>query len=535
MPEPTQKTIRRRDYQVAALRGMAEHRSFFLLWRRQGGKSTTLAEGALREMMRFAGRLVTYASASLLLGREMVMKESAVLQSAIRAFSAQAAQSNLQVETVDRASHTSHASHTSQLSSDDFTEIFEAQRLEFRLWHDRTTCSRTQIIAPNPATARGWSGTVMLDEFGFIRDFRDLWEAVEPIISSDPDFRFIGATTPPKDDAHYSYELTAPPVGLEFPVDPAGNWYESDAGERVHRVDIHDAYAAGQKLYDRRTGAELTPEEHFRRAEDKDAWRRNYAVQHVLGGTSAVGLLVLDTAMRRGIGQCHYRQIERDSDLDDALRVLLTMLTHGQVGIGVDPATTTKGTSNPTSVSVIEKLGVENFARLIVTWKTADPALARERFRRIVHAVHNRPQGGPARRLAIDSSNERYFAADVRRDLSDLIPVEPVVMSESHQQPGVDPGNMKQWLGSLLVGELEDNHVILPPERYIREDFRNVKRDRGTFVCEPDAQGRHGDTFDSTKLGLHALTVQDPGTMHVYAASKRNQLLAARRERTVEA
>ena len=30
-------------------------------------------------------------------------------------------------------------------------------------------------------------------------------------------------------------------------------------------------------------------------------------------------------------------------------------------------------------------------------------------------------------------------------------------------------------------------------------------KDRGRFVCEPDSLGRHGDTFDSTKLGLHGL------------------------------
>src|SRR6185369_11579768 len=65
--------------------------------------------------------------------------------------------------------------------------------------------------------------------------------------------------------------------------------------------------------------------------------------------------------------------------------------------------------------------------------------------------------------------------------------------------------NMKQWLGSIAVAELEDNHAILPPERYVRDDFRLVKRDRGQFVCEPDAAGRHGDTFDGFKLAVHAL------------------------------
>lgn len=491
--------MKRRAYQTEALRGMQKWRSLFLLWRRQGGKSTLLAQAALNEMMLMPGRLVTYASASLLLGKEIVLKESAVLQAALNEFAEIARQQKLKLETTDSATH-----KAVELSVNDFAELFEAQRLEFRLWHDRTTFSRTQVIAPNPATARGWSGTVMLDEFGFIRDFRDLWEAVEPIISSDKSFKFIGATTPPKDDAHYSYELTAPPLGTEFPVNASGNWYQSDAGERVHRVDIHDGYAAGQKLYDRRTGAEVSPQEHFARAEDKDAWRRNYAVQHVLGGTSAVGLLILDTAQRRGVGECAFFSIESDLDLDIALGWLRDHLTDGPVGIGIDLATTTKESSNPTSVTVSERRGVELLARVVMIWKTADPAIAMERFKNIVLAIRTRPAGG-ARRMCIDATNERYFAAAVRQELMAYLPVECVVGSEKIERPGAEPMNMKQFTGGELVAELEDNHVILPPERYVREDFRLVKRDRGQFVCEPDAAGRHGDTFDSTKLSLRAL------------------------------
>jgi hypothetical protein len=507
--------MKRRAYQSEALKGMQQYRSFFLLWRRQGGKSTTLGSGALHEMMSTPGRLVTYASASLLLGREIVLKESAVLQEAIREFAVMAKKNELKLEVADSRSHIAQ-----EFTAEDFAELFESQRLEFKLWHDRTTFSRTQVIAPNPATARGWSGTVMLDEFGFIRDFRDLWEAVEPIISSDKSFKFIGATTPPKDDAHYSYELTAPPLGTEFPINAAGNWYESEAGERVHRVDIHDAYAAGQKLYDRRSGLVVSPEEHFQRAEDKDAWRRNYAVMHVLGGTSAVGLLTLETSQRRGIGECAFFQIETDLEFEQALGWVREHLGNGPVGMGVDLATTTKETSNPTSAVLVERRGVDLIARAILTWKTSDPALAMERITNLAKAVGERKEGGRVRRVCVDATNERYFAADVRKAMAGIAPVELVVGSEKIERPGSEPMNMKQFLGSQLVGELEDNHVWLPPERYVREDFRLVKRDRGQFVCEPDAAGRHGDTFDGTKLAVHALLGNDGGAFTTETAAQ---------------
>jgi hypothetical protein len=42
----------------------------FLLWRRQGRKTTTMAKKALKFMMKRPGGLVTFASASLLVGSE---------------------------------------------------------------------------------------------------------------------------------------------------------------------------------------------------------------------------------------------------------------------------------------------------------------------------------------------------------------------------------------------------------------------------------------------------------------------------------
>lgn len=504
---PPASPFKRRLYQRAVIRAMATVRYFIMLWRRQGGKSTTLAEMAHFEMMKIRGRLVTYASASLLLGREIIFKEAQIFHKAIEELKRAAAQANMQLQTADRQS----GKLVKLPTDDDWADLFEAQRLEFRLYHDKTTFSRTQVIAPNPATARGWTGTVMLDEFGFIPDLRDLLEGVEPIVSTNPDFHFFMATTPPKDDAHYSYELTAPPTGKVFPVNPEGNWYETESGEIVHRVDIFDAHAAGVKLYDLKSGKELTPEEHFQKARDKDAWRRNYKVEHVLGGTSACGLIQLETAMARGIGKCACVVIDSDSDFDRALKFLAEHLGRGPVGLGWDVATTEKETSNPNGFTVLEQDGVEFIARVIFVWKTADPEIAEDRATRIVRAVRARPQGGPARRLCIDATNERYFATMMRKALAAEVPVELVIASETIEVPGgEEPITMKQYLGGQLVGELDDNHLTLPPERYVKEDFRLVKKERGQFVCEPDAEGRHGDTFDGTKNALRALKMGGP-------------------------
>ncbi len=492
--------LKNRAGQRAFERDLEAHRVCALLTRRQYGKTTGAARIALKKMMRTPGHTVVFGSVKLDLGREIVRKEAEALHKVLAALGQAAAQAKTLLDVVNVADGKSAA----QLNADDFADLYEHSRLEFRLYHSRTLYSRTKVVALTP-DAVGETGDLILDEVGRVKKFRDVWEAVRPIIMSNPEFRLMLTTTPPPDDTHYSFELLAPPIDANFPVNPEGNTYRSELGIFVRRITAWDAAADGVLMYDDDTGAPISPDESRAKDHDKDAWDRNYGVKFVIGGTAAIGLLVLDTAQRRGIGQCEHFHLDTDLDLDRACAWISQKLGNGQVGLGWDLATTEKGTSNPSSVTVLERQGNEFLARAIVTWKTSAPAIAAERIDKIVDAVQLRPAGGPARRLCIDATNERYFATQMQRDLRGKLPVELVVGSEGYERPGAEPMTMKQYLGALLVGEAEDNHLTLPASRYIREDFRLVKRDRGSFVCEPDAQGRHGDTFDSTKLALHAL------------------------------
>ena len=494
--------------QKALMRGLEKHRMVAFLARRQFGKTTIFSAIALKKMMKRRNHLVTYASATLLLGRELIYKEAHIFKDAIQ---------RMQMEAVD--SKTGKA--PDKLTDDDFASLYEQSRLEMRVWHDKTSFSRTQIVAPRPDTAVGWTGDVMCDEVGRIPNYREVWEAMEPIISSDPTYQFLQCTTPPPDDAHFSFEMLAPPIGTEFPVNAEGNWYRSEMGIMVLRVDAFDAYADGVALHDTDTGKPVTPAEHRAKAFDKDAWDRNYGVKFVFGGAAAVGLIQLDTAQTRGIGKCKFVLVETDEDLEAALAWLREHLGAGAVGLGLDIATTEKGTSNPTAMAVVERIGTDFNVPLIVAWKTRDPQLARLRVRAVVDAVKTRERGGRGRLLCIDATSERYWAADLRKALVTEIPVECVVSSETIEQPGSEPMTIKQYLGGLLVGAMDDNRVTLPPERYVREDFRLVKRDRGTFQTEISPDGKHGDTFDAVKLGIKALigragfayqAVSNPGT-----------------------
>ncbi|HEX4085909.1 MAG TPA: hypothetical protein VHY22_13430 [Chthoniobacteraceae bacterium] len=477
-------------------RGVKRHRVSGLLARRQFGKTTIAARIALFKMMKTAGHTVVFGSIKLDLGREIVRKEADALQKAFRLMA-----SNAQLQMVN--GQTGKALPAA-LSADDFAELYEATRLEMRFYHSDSVYSRTKVVALTP-DAVGETGDLILDEVGRVKNFRDVLEAVMPIIASNPEFRVIYTTTPPPDDTHVSFELLAPPIGAELPVNPCGNWYKSELGVWVLRITAEDAYADGVALYDDDTGAAITPAESRARAFDKDAWDRNYGCKFVMGGTSACGLMQLDTAQRRGIGECQFFSVGSDAEFDLAMTSIASKLGSGPVGGGWDLATTTKATSNPSSFSIVEGRGVEKIFRGIINWKTADPDVALERATKAVQMVAARKEGGPMRRLCIDATNERYFAKTAKKELSGLIQVDLVIASETIDLPGSEPMTMKQYLGGILVAELDDNHVLLPPDRYVREDWRMVRKEKGEFVCEPDASGRHGDTFDGAKLGVRAL------------------------------
>jgi hypothetical protein len=591
------KPVLRRPYQQAALASFIKspERLWALLWERQAGKSTTLAEFALYEMLRHQNHSVIYGSASLLLAQEITLKtairanqsvsqlienDATVLKkfadtaqstidaqpqkpasshalaerltqyhdqfrqkyadgvqrnieclrdwilwpdrcdiSTFEALLPVAVQSKLEFKTFDATTGKEiiggRGASAKRISAAGFAELFCQQRLEFRVYYDRTSYSRTKVIVPNIATARSWSGTVLLDEVAFIRNLRELTTALLPVISTDKQFKLILSTKPPEfDDTHYSFELLAPPAGLAFQPNPEGNWYTSESSVRVHRADAFDTALAGKKIFDLKTGGEISPTEAFNRAPNKDGHRIAHWLVWMHGGSAACDLLRLRTAQERGAGQCQSFQINSDADMVPALNWVasafapqsgVTARQVPHVGLGFDVATTTKGKSNPSVISIMEEHGPEWVVRARFIWKTRDPEIANQRIHSILDVMERR--GIRPRALAQDATNERYYAEQNRRHFRARVPVILVVASQAVDKPGLEkPTNWKEYLGQQLVAKLDDNNLTLPPDEYTRTDYRLVMKDRGRFVCEPNDQGMHGDCFDADKLAGHALT-----------------------------
>src|SRR5262249_10489116 len=146
-------------------------------------------------------------------------------------------------------------------------------------------------------------------------------------------------------------------------------------------------------IHDLETREPIPPEEHRRRAIDKDSWDRNYGVKFILGGTSAVGLLQINSAQQRGVNEALLVHVDSEEDFERGLNFLKEKLGSGIVGGGWDLATTDKESSNPSAFVVKERDGVDWIDRVHFVWKTRDPARAKYYAREIVETVNARAEG----------------------------------------------------------------------------------------------------------------------------------------------
>jgi hypothetical protein len=471
-------------------------------------------------MMKIPNHTVIFGSAKLSLATEIVRKqeqafddfgsrrdlqrEAGLFQDLADNSKEEIAQAGQLLKVADSAD----GREPDQLTRDDFAELFESRRLEFRIYHSKTSYSRTKVIALNPS-AVGETGDLMADEIARIKNWREVFEAVEPIIASDPSFRLLLSTTPAPDDTHLAFEMLMEPPGLDMPVRPEGNWFRSEYGLDVLRVTAFDAHADGVPLYDTRTGDPITPTEHRAQARDTEAWDRNYGAIDVVGGTGAIGLVEMNAAQQRGVDKCLHVEIKSPDDIEEAIAWLKAKLGNGPVGCGWDLATTTNETSNPSSFTVTERFGGAWIERLVCTWKTESDEVQEARATAFIETVNARLDGSRCRGLSIDATNERLFAQRMRRVLGRLCTVRLIVSAETLQVPGEEePVNYKTWLGSLYMDAFRRGEIDVPASAYIKEDHRLVKKEKGLFVCVPAADGKHGDTFDSGKLSLHSLNPQ---------------------------
>jgi hypothetical protein len=232
----------------------------------------------------------------------------------------------------------------------------------------------------------------------------------------------------------------------------------------------------------------------------------NYTLRHETGGSAAIDLVALLTAQQRGARTCAFAYIDDEVDFRRAMHLLRAGLGDGEIGVGFDPATTTKETSNPSAVTITEKSGTHRAQKLVLCWKEKKAAVVIDRLRTIFATIAEREKGGRARRFCIAATNERYFADLTADALRELVPTELVIESESIRPAGYEEAvNVKTYLGDIYSAAVNDNVYDLPPGEYFKKDQRLTVKNAGRYECAPEGDGAHGDTFVSGGLAEYAL------------------------------
>lgn len=274
----------------------------FLSWCRRARKSTTMAYRALRANMERPGNLNVFVSCNLLASKEALLKEKMSWDALVKKES-QVWEFFVQQARADLGDAYKLESNIDGVDIDGIMDMYQAGKVETRLWHDNTTYSRTLVIASNPMTAVGYGGSIFADEVGRINNLQEVLEAVIPFIQDNPALFCWMASTPPPDDKHYSWELTAPATDA-FPVSKSGNWYKSLLGIDCHRVDVDDYYAAGLTHYSLKDGSPITAAQSREETVDKIGWDRNNKLKYLVGGSAAYDVTKIKLAQSRAPAAC---------------------------------------------------------------------------------------------------------------------------------------------------------------------------------------------------------------------------------------
>ena len=202
-------------------------------------------------------------------------------------------------------------------------------------------------------------------------------------------------------------------------------------------------------------------------------------------------------------------------------------LRSGPLTWGLDLATSEKGTSNPSSLTVSEKWDGLFIERLVIAWKTSDPDVTKEIVGFVINDVIL--SGRKWRRGSIDGTNEFFFATQVKRQFQSRCPIGIIKGNESVIYRG-QKFDAKTLLGNLYVNAHTDGLIATPPATWIKDDRRLVKRDKGRFDCDLGRMGEHGDTFDSGKHA-HWCQVGRGGKVEAEAAPVSDSFPSGKRDR----
>ena len=424
-----------------------------LHWSRQIGKSYILAAWAVRRLLGNPGRLVTVLSNSKSNGMEFVVKAGQVCAAMRVAF-----------ESVD-------------LSTND---RIENMRMEVRVKLNGKF-SRIIVLAANPRTARGFSGDLILDEFAFHEDSAAIWDAAEPIISSNPDYCCrIASTGNGRFNMFYRMAAESSPYA-------------------VSRIRRSEAYTMGVKIYDPATRREITPDEARAAAWDKASYDQNYECAF-----NDESMALLTNTL---VAACEYAEtagaecrICSEDWTWDAIEFLRTC--RGPLGIGLDVGRT----RDITVIAIGEKISGIVFTRAILRISQMRLPHQLDRLRPILRM----PNFG---RLSGDATGLGLGLVEFAQEECGSYRAEAVQFAarEKRTVRGIQQGDsalVTELMALDLLEVFENRAIRIPCEAALRDSLRKPERITtagGVRIAATRDESGHADEFWSIALMVRSL------------------------------
>lgn len=480
-----------------------------LHWSRQIGKSFTLASWAVDRLLSRPGRLVTVLSNSRDNGAEFLQKCTEVCRML-----------GLAEEQV-QANGAAGEGYASVDQSADLS--YEAMRMECRVsLRDDSGILRTgriKVLAANPRTARGFSGDLILDEFAFHEDSVAIWEAAEPILSSNPDFLCRIASTG-NGRANMFYRMAAGPG----PYD--GTPFASIEGFKVSRVARSQAHKQGVKVYDPNTREPITPEQAESKAMDKRAYRQNYECEFADENSA-----LLPHAL---ISSCERSVITIDSQVWTPSAIARMHRAHGDLYVGADFGRQ----RDRSSVPVAEQVG--RTLRIIAWLRMEGMRLPqqREQIELVCRMPRFRGFAGDATGIGLgvcEELEEEFGSMIEGVNFGSTEPVTDRIAREGRKRL---TARVTEIMATDLVAAFEDSTIEIPADQDLRDSLRKPEKivspgGRVSIAAERDGSD-HADDFWGLALLVRASAINTaPGQIIPSTDSRRMQVVDTRRTRAV--
>jgi phage FluMu gp28-like protein len=363
-------------------------------------------------------------------------------------------------------------------------------------------------LPANPATARGHSANVLLDEFAFHRDSRAIWTALFPTITRG--YRLTICTTP-QGKTNKAYDLW---------TDWAAKQAAGNAAYSCRRVTIYDAVAGGLVLRDDQGNA-TTPVQLKEALGDEEAWQQEYLCEFLdeaaawltfdqLAAVEDPELPIVPAPLAASLAaaEAAYRADRGNPEAIDraAAEAIGGWIAADETGyLGLDIA-------RRRDLSVLWLLRRETPTLVSV----ATLAMRNTPFA-VQHAVLFAVLGsGGVRRACIDRSGLGLNLAEAAADRFGAWRVEGVDFSQAN----------KEALAGRLRQTIEDRQVRIPAVPAIRASLHSIKRIPTTtghfrFDAERSEATGHADHFWALALACQAASTLGAVIEHQASGQRR--------------